>query len=82
MTGTGAMPVPFQFLAAWVGVWVARHQTDQIEYLKAVNRALMERVGSSIDTDKNVAPRARAWRARRSMLGSSFRQGPHQLAHR
>jgi putative transposase len=43
--GTGALPVPFQFLAAWVGVWVTRHQTDQIEYLKAVNCALMERLG-------------------------------------
>lgn len=21
-----ALPLPFQFLAAWVGVWVARHQ--------------------------------------------------------
>jgi len=37
--------MPFQFLAAWVGVWVARHQASQIEYLKTVNRALMERVG-------------------------------------
>jgi putative transposase len=41
---TGTLPLPFQFLAAWVGVWVARHQTKQIEYLKAVNRALMDRV--------------------------------------
>ena len=45
MTGAGALPLPFQFLAASVGVWVGRHQTDQIEYLKAVNRALMQRVG-------------------------------------
>jgi hypothetical protein len=44
-TGTRALPLPFQFLAAWVGVWVARHQTDQIEYLKRVNRALLERLG-------------------------------------
>jgi len=44
-TGAGALPLPLQFLAAWVGVWVARHQTDQIEYLKTVNCALMERVG-------------------------------------
>jgi hypothetical protein len=28
-----------------VGVWVARHQRDQIECLKTVNRALMERLG-------------------------------------
>jgi hypothetical protein len=44
-TRAGALPLAFQFLAAWVGVWVARHQTDQIEYLRTVNRALMERVG-------------------------------------
>ena len=25
-------------------MWVARHQTDQIEYLKTVNRTLMERL--------------------------------------
>jgi hypothetical protein len=39
------LPLPFQFLAAWVGVWVARHQADQVEYLKTVNRALLERLG-------------------------------------
>jgi hypothetical protein len=44
-TGAGTLPLPFQFLAAWVGVWVARHQTDQIEYLKTVNRGLMQRFG-------------------------------------
>ena len=44
-TGAAALLLPFQFLAAWVGVWVARHQMDQIEYLKTVNRALMERLG-------------------------------------
>jgi hypothetical protein len=27
------------------GVWVARHQADQVEYLKTVNRALLERLG-------------------------------------
>jgi putative transposase len=44
-TGTSLLPLPFQFLAAWVGVWVARHQADQVEYLKTVNRALLERLG-------------------------------------
>jgi hypothetical protein len=44
-TRAGALPLAFQFLAAWVGVWVARHQMDQIEYLRTVNRALMERAG-------------------------------------
>lgn len=44
-TGADVLPMPFQFLAAWVGVWVARHQANQIAYLKTVNRALMERLG-------------------------------------
>jgi hypothetical protein len=44
-TVAGVLPMPFQFLAAWVGVWVARHQADRVEYLKTVNRALMERLG-------------------------------------
>jgi putative transposase len=38
-------PLPFQFLATWVGVWVARHQANQVEYLKTVNRALLARLG-------------------------------------
>jgi len=44
-TDADVVPMPLQFLAAWVGVWVARHQANQIEYLKNVNRALMERLG-------------------------------------
>jgi putative transposase len=45
VTGADVLPLPFRFLAAWVGVWVARHQANQIEYLKAVNSALLERLG-------------------------------------
>ena len=37
--GAGTLPLPFQFLAAWVGVWVARHQTDEIDYLRTEPRA-------------------------------------------
>jgi putative transposase len=44
-TGVGALLLPFQFLAAWVGVWIARHQTEHIEFLKTVNRSLMARLG-------------------------------------
>jgi hypothetical protein len=33
------LPLAFQFLAAWVEVWVASHQADQLKYLKTVNRA-------------------------------------------
>src|SRR5260370_22850654 len=44
-TEASVLPLPFQFLAAWVGAWVGRHQADQIEYLKTVNSALLERLG-------------------------------------
>jgi hypothetical protein len=36
-TGASMLPLPFQFLAAWVGVWVARRQPDEVEHLKTVN---------------------------------------------
>ena len=45
-TDAGVLPMAFQFLAAWVGVWLARHQANQIEYLKTANRALLERLGN------------------------------------
>ena len=41
-TGADVLPMAFRFLAAWVGVWVARQQADQIEHLKTVNRSLMD----------------------------------------
>jgi hypothetical protein len=28
------LPLPLQFLAAWIGTWVARHQERSIAYLK------------------------------------------------
>jgi hypothetical protein len=42
---TSALPLPVQFLAAWVGVWLGRHQAGTIEYLRAENRALREQLG-------------------------------------
>ena len=45
VTGADMLPMAFRFLAAWIGVWVARQQADQIEYLKTVNRSLTERLG-------------------------------------
>jgi putative transposase len=44
-TGGNTLPLPFQFLAVWVGVWFDRHQADQIEYLKTVSSALLELLG-------------------------------------
>jgi transposase InsO family protein len=42
------LPLPVQFLAAWIGAWVARRQAQQIEYLKEENRVLLEKVGGKV----------------------------------
>ena len=39
------LPMPLQFLAAWLAVWLQRILQQQIDYLKAENRALKEKLG-------------------------------------
>ena len=39
------LPLPVQFLAAWIGVWVGRRQQAAIDYLLEENEALRERLG-------------------------------------
>ena len=39
------LPPPLQFLAAWIGMWVGEHQARVIEYQRAENAALLERLG-------------------------------------
>ena len=39
------LPLPVQFLAAWIGVWVGRRQQVAIDYLLEENEALRERLG-------------------------------------
>jgi putative transposase len=39
------IPLPIQFLLFVLVGWVSRQQQDVIEYLKAENRALRERLG-------------------------------------
>ena len=39
------LPLPLQFLAAWLAVWLQRILQQQIDYLKAENRALKEKLG-------------------------------------
>jgi hypothetical protein len=40
---TGAMfPLPLQFMAAWLAVWLGRVLQEQVDYLKAENHLLRE----------------------------------------
>ena len=44
--GTGlTLPLPLQFLAAWIAVWLERVLQQQVDYLKAENRYLREKLG-------------------------------------
>jgi len=38
------LPLPVQFLAAWIATWMARHQERTIDYLKEENRILREKL--------------------------------------
>jgi len=40
-----AVPLPLQFLAAWLAVWFARALQHQVDYLMAENRILGEKLG-------------------------------------
>jgi hypothetical protein len=39
------LPMPLQFLAAWLAVWFQRALQQQVDYLMAENRILKERLG-------------------------------------
>ena len=43
-TGT-MLPLPLQFLAAWLAVWLGRVLQEQVDFLKAENRLLREKLG-------------------------------------
>jgi hypothetical protein len=56
------LPLPLQFLAAWIGTWVARHQERSIAYLKEENRILLKKLGGRVRLDDPERRRARqAW---------------------
>ena len=44
-TAEKTLPLPLQFLAAWIGMWLGEHQARVIEYQRAENAALLERLG-------------------------------------
>jgi len=39
------LPFPLQSLAAWLGVWFARALQQQVDYLRAENQILKEKLG-------------------------------------
>jgi hypothetical protein len=39
------LPLPLQFLAAWLSVWFARALQQQVDYLMAENKILKEKLG-------------------------------------
>ena len=43
-----SLPLPLQFLAAWIGMWVGEHQARVIEFQRAENAALLERLGKHL----------------------------------
>ena len=40
-----SLPMPLKFLAAWIGVWLGRHQQELIEYQREELRMLREKLG-------------------------------------
>ena len=39
------LPVPLQFLAAWLAIWLGRAVQEQVDFLRAENRLLREKLG-------------------------------------
>ena len=39
------LPLPLQFLAAWLAVWLESVLQEQVDYLRAENRLLREKLG-------------------------------------
>jgi hypothetical protein len=56
------LPLPLQFVAAWIGTWLTRHQELALEYLKEENRVLGEKLGGRIRLDRFGTPPSRSTR--------------------
>jgi putative transposase len=58
-TAEKSLPLPLQFLAAWIGMRLGEHQARVIEYQRAENTALLEPAGKApAPTDGRRAPTA------------------------
>jgi len=56
------LPLPLQFIAAWLAVWIGRIQQQQIDYLKAENRVLKEAIGDrKIRLSNATVVTSRSW---------------------
>ena len=42
------LPLPLQFLAAWLAVWLERVLQERVDFLKAENRLLREKLGTKL----------------------------------
>jgi hypothetical protein len=67
------LPLPLQFLAAWLAVWLGRVLQRQIDYLKEENRALKEQLG---DRKLRLTDATR----RRVVSGKASREFWHEFA--
>jgi hypothetical protein len=79
------LPLPVQFLATWIGTWVARRQERLITYLKEENRVVLKKLGNKVRlTDperrrlvrigKTVGRNLRLARRKTAVMGSGGRQ--------
>jgi len=67
------LPLPLQFLAAWIGTWIARHQERTIAYLKEENRALRGGLGTRVSPGSGTScltgTRCTRWSSERRSSG-------------
>ena len=74
------LPLPIQFLAAWIGTWVARHQERTIAYLKEENSVLLKKLGGRVRLDD--PERRRLGRLGKAQNGLGAGPGKDRGGHR
>ena len=64
------IPLPLQFLAAWLAVWLGRVLQEQVNFVKAENRLLREKLGEVTASTGEVVRRDRLG----GLLGFYYRE--------